>query len=61
MVRKLHWIPSLYNIVSKKHVSDIQAFNSRLLNLTFYRALISDKLAKWNELAMEVAFVKLNG
>jgi hypothetical protein len=52
--------PSLYNIARKKQVSVAQVFSSRPLNLMFRRALICDKLAKWNALVAKVAFVQLD-
>ena len=52
--------PSLYNIARKKQVSVAQVFSSRPLNLMFHRALIGDKLAKWNVLVAKVAFVQLD-
>ena len=37
-----------------------QVFNSTPLILTFHRALVGDKLAKWNELVLGIAFVQLD-
>jgi hypothetical protein len=48
---------SLYNIARKKHISIAHVFRSAPLNITFRRALVGDKLRRWNELVAKVAFV----
>jgi hypothetical protein len=52
--------PSVYNIARKKRIIVAQVFSSRPLNFTFRRALVGDKLAKWNELVSRIAFVQLD-
>jgi hypothetical protein len=51
---------SLYNIARKKHISVAHVFRSASLNITFRRALVGDKLQRWNELVAKVAFVQLD-
>jgi hypothetical protein len=52
--------PCLYNITRKKHLSIASGFSSVPLNITFRRALVGDKLLKWNELVARIAFVQLD-
>jgi hypothetical protein len=47
---------SLYNIASKKAGFGCSSLSFGPLNLMFRRALIGDKLAKWNVLGAKVAF-----
>jgi hypothetical protein len=51
---------SLYNIARTKHISIAHVFRSAPLNITFRRALVGDKLQRWNELVAKVAFVQLD-
>jgi len=51
--------PSWYNIARKKHATVSQVFSSVPLNISFCRALVGDKLTKWNELGAKVVFVQL--
>jgi hypothetical protein len=43
-----------------KHLSVASAFSSVPLNISFRRALVGDKLLKWNELVTIIAFVQLD-
>ena len=52
--------PPLYNITRKKHISVANAFNSTSLNISFRRALVGEKLLKWNELVAKIIFVQLD-
>jgi hypothetical protein len=52
--------PCLYNITREKHLSVASAFSSVPLNISFRRALVGDKLLKWNELVARIAFVQLD-
>jgi hypothetical protein len=51
---------SLYNIARKKHISIAHVFRSAPLNIMFRRALVGDKLQRWNELVAKIAFVQLD-
>lgn len=50
--------PSLFNI-TRKHITVAHVFTTTPLNITFRRALVGDKLLKWNGLVARVAFVQL--
>ncbi|WVZ69705.1 hypothetical protein U9M48_018450 [Paspalum notatum var. saurae] len=53
--------PSLFNIARKKHSSVAHVLSTNPLNISFRRALVGDKLMKWNDLVARVAFVQLDG
>ncbi|WVZ49766.1 hypothetical protein U9M48_001095 [Paspalum notatum var. saurae] len=53
--------PSLFNIARKKHSSVAHVLSTNPLNISFRRALVGDKLIKWNDLVARVAFVQLDG
>ncbi|WVZ62207.1 hypothetical protein U9M48_011977 [Paspalum notatum var. saurae] len=52
---------SLFNIARKKHVSVAHVFSTYPLTISFRRALVGDKLIKWNELVARIAYVQLDG
>ena len=53
--------PSLFNIARKKLSSVAHVLSTSPLNISFRRALVGDKLIKWNELVARVAYVQLDG
>ncbi|WVZ63094.1 LOW QUALITY PROTEIN: hypothetical protein U9M48_012759 [Paspalum notatum var. saurae] len=52
--------PSLYNIARKKNVTVSSVFSSIPLNISFRRALVGEKLQKWEELVTKIALVQLD-
>jgi hypothetical protein len=52
--------PNLYNIVYYPHVTVANIMNQMLLNISFRRALVGDKMTTWNNLVAKISAYQLS-